>query len=55
MPRTGEKCDTSGIYNANCNNNHIKQVALSKGDTFPPCNTSGCSGAVNYTLSQATT
>lgn len=54
MPKTGETCQTSGIYNASCSNRHVKQVALSKGNTFPPCHTSQCAGSVTYTLSQAT-
>lgn len=56
MPNTGETCQQSGIYNATCTSNgqHVKQLALSKGDRFPPCNTSSCHGSVRYTLTQAT-
>jgi len=49
MPRTSEKCQQSGIYQANCQ--HRIQIALSKDDTFPPCR--NC-GAVTWTLVQAT-
>lgn len=54
MPKSGEKCGTSGIYNGTCNNQHVRQIALSNGDTFPPCHTSNCSGSVTWTLAQAT-
>ena len=46
---TGEKCQQSGLYDSDC---HTKQIALSKGDTFPPCRT--CSRSVTWTLTQAT-
>ena len=49
MPKTSEKCQQSGIYKGSCG---CKQIALSKGDTFPPCGS--CKKAVNYTLVQAT-
>jgi len=42
--RTGEECQRSGIYDSNC---HTKQIALSKGTTFPPCR---CRKAVMWTL-----
>ena len=42
--RTGEECQRSGIYDSNC---HTKQIALSKGATFPPCR---CRKAVMWTL-----
>jgi hypothetical protein len=32
--KTGEKCGQSGIYKSQC---HGQEVALSRGDTFPPC------------------
>ena len=57
MPHTGEKCQTSGIYDGVCKKNgthRVKQLAVSVGNTFPPCNTATCSGAVSYTLVQAT-
>jgi len=57
MPHTGEKCQTSGIYRGVCTTNGqhpVKQVALSVGNVFPPCNTAQCSGKVTYTLIQAT-
>ena len=42
--RTGEECQQSGIYDSNC---HTKQLALSKGATFPPCR---CRQAVIWIL-----
>jgi hypothetical protein len=45
---TGHKCPQSGIYTPNC---RCKQIALSKGDTFPPC---GSHGSVTWTLTQST-
>jgi hypothetical protein len=54
MPATGETCQQSGIYSGKCGKQHVKEIALSKGDRFPPCNTSACSGAVTYTLKTAT-
>lgn len=62
MPHTGEKCQTSGIYDGICtkNGHRLKQIALSEGDTFPPCNVPGsgsappCQGSVSWTLAQAT-
>jgi len=49
MPATGKKCEQSGIYRPDCRE---KQIALSKGETFPPC--ASCHRAVNWTLVQAT-
>jgi len=49
MPRTSEKCQQSGIYASSCSDR--TQIALSKGDTFPPCRNHG---AVNWSLIQAT-
>lgn len=49
MPTTGHACATSGIYSPNCQG---RQIALSKGETFPPC--SHCNQAVTWTLVQAT-
>jgi hypothetical protein len=49
MPSTGHKCTQSGIYKNDC---HAKQIALSNGETFPPC--SHCYQAANWTLVQAT-
>jgi hypothetical protein len=49
MPSTGHKCTQSGIYANDC---HAKQIALSVGETFPPC--SHCQKAVNWTLVQST-
>ncbi len=50
MAHTGKKCDRSGIYQSNCS--HKIQIALSKGDTFPPCR-EGNHG-VSWTLLRAT-
>ncbi len=49
MARTSEKCQQSGIYQSTCADR--LQIALSKGDTFPPCRSHG---AVNWTLIRAT-
>jgi len=46
---TGDKCPTSGIWAPNCAG---KQIALSVGETFPPC--SHCRRAVVWTLVRAT-
>ena len=48
--RTGTKCDQSGLYESVCS--HKTQIALSKGDTFPPCQ-KGDHG-VNWSLIRAT-
>lgn len=49
MPNTSEKCQQSGIYQSNCTD--AIQIALSKGDTFPPCRNHG---NVSWRLIQAT-
>jgi hypothetical protein len=49
VPLTGAKCQQSGIYGNDC---HAKQIALSRGETFPPC--SHCRQAANWTLIRAT-
>ena len=49
MPSTGHKCSQSGIYQNSC---HSKRIALSVGETFPPC--SSCLKAANWYLVQAT-
>jgi hypothetical protein len=46
---TGTKCNQSGIYQSNCSDR--LQIALSRGDTFPPCRNHG---SVNWTLVKAT-
>jgi hypothetical protein len=51
MPTTGHKCVTSGIYRSSCNAR--TEIALSKGETFPPC--SHCRQAVSWTLVRPTT
>ena len=47
--QTGQKCPASGIWSPNCQG---KQIALSVGETFPPCN--HCRRAVTWTLVQPT-
>lgn len=49
MASTGQKNTQSGIYQSDCTD--VLQIALSKGDTFPPC---GKHGVVNWYLIQAT-
>ncbi|MCA1701917.1 MAG: YjzC family protein [Actinobacteria bacterium] len=49
MARTSEKCQQSGIYQSACADRI--QIALSRGDTFPPCRNHG---AVGWILLQAT-
>lgn len=49
MNSTGHASPTSGIWQPNCQG---KQLALSKGDIFPPC--SHCHKGVSYTLVRAT-
>ncbi|HLF44434.1 MAG TPA: YjzC family protein [Acidimicrobiia bacterium] len=49
MPSTGQKCQQSGIYQSGCTDK--TQIALSKGDTFPPCRNHG---SVNWALIKAT-
>ncbi len=49
MASTGQKCTQSGIYQSVCSDK--LQIALSKGDTFPPCRTHG---SVTWNLIRAT-
>lgn len=49
MPSTGERATVSGIYANDC---HAKQIALSKGEIFPPC--SHCRRAAHWRLIRAT-
>jgi hypothetical protein len=49
MASTGQKCATSGIHQSTCIDR--LQIALSRGDTFPPCRNHG---SVNWNLLQAT-
>ena len=46
---TGHKCEQSGIYRSNCCH---ERIALSKGETFPPC--TKCRHAATWTLAQST-
>jgi hypothetical protein len=50
MPSTGHKSSASGIYRSDCSGK--KEIALSVGETFPPC--SHCHRAVNRSLVRAT-
>jgi hypothetical protein len=50
MTSTGQKCGTSGIYRSSCNGR--TEIALSIGETFPPC--SHCRKAVTWSLVRAT-
>lgn len=49
MNHTGYKCGRSGIWQSSCTDRI--QIALSNGDTFPPC---GKHGGVNWTLIKPT-
>lgn len=49
MPQTGHKAAVSGIYANDC---HAKEIALSVGETFPPC--AQCRRAVNWRLIRRT-
>jgi hypothetical protein len=49
MGTTGSRNQRSGIYRSDCTCR--LQIALSKGDVFPPC---GKHGAVGWILIQAT-
>lgn len=40
---TGQTCTQSGIYR--CSKHSSKEIALSKGETFPPCSYDGGHGA----------
>ncbi len=51
LPSTGHEATQSGIYQGD--DAHQEQIALSKGETFPPC--SHCRRAVNWHLVRATT
>jgi hypothetical protein len=50
MAHTGHKCERSGIYQGQ--DSCKVQIALSKGDTFPPCGQ--CGKGVDWTLIRAT-
>jgi len=49
MPQTGHTCPQSGIYANDC---HAKEIALSVGETFPPC--SHCRRPADWRLIRAT-
>jgi hypothetical protein len=49
MGTTGSRNTQSGIYQSNCSDR--LQIALSRGDVFPPCRNHG---SVTWTLIQAT-
>lgn len=48
MGKTGEKCQQSGVYR--CNMHSSYEIPLSKGETFPPCNSGGGSHAATWVL-----
>jgi hypothetical protein len=50
MASTGHICQQSGIYRGDCHRS--KEIALSKGETFPPCH--NCHRAINWKLSRPT-
>lgn len=50
MSSTGQKCEQSGIYQGQ--DSCRVEIALSKGDTFPPCGQ--CRKAVTYRLIRPT-
>jgi hypothetical protein len=52
MPRTGETCQTSGIYKVINHIKHPKEITMVKGKEFPPC--SECHEKVEYQLKEAT-
>ncbi len=53
MPRTGQVAEVSGVYRNDCAApGHHREIALSQGETFPPCR--DCHRAVNWTLVRRT-
>jgi len=50
MGMTGHKNDVSGIFQSSCRCR--SEIALSKGETFPPC--SHCKKATNWVLVRRT-
>ena len=52
MSRTGEICQTSGIYTVVNHINHPKEITMVKGHVFPPC--AECHQGVEYRLKQPT-
>lgn len=54
MPQTGQTVPESGIYRNDCAQaNHKKEIAISRGERFPPC--SGCRRPITWTLVRRTT
>jgi len=54
MPQTGQTVPESGIYrNDGAQANHKKEIAISRGERFPPC--SGCRRPITWTLVRRTT
>jgi len=53
MGSTGQKAAESGVYRNDCNlSGHKREIALSKGETFPPCG--GCTRSVTWILVRRT-
>lgn len=46
--KTGETCQRSGIYTPENAHKHAAEIALSKGERFPPC--AGCRLAITWSL-----
>lgn len=42
MNQTGNKCTQTGVYK--CQTHPSNEIAIAKGDTFPPCKSGGTHG-----------
>jgi len=51
---TGDICQQPGTYSGTCQNHHVQEVAVGKGDAFPPCHSAGCLYPVNWTVKTPT-
>ena len=45
---TGEKCQTTGVYY--CVRHTTQEIAIAKGDTFPPCREGGGNHGTTWIL-----
>ena len=53
MPQTGQLASESGIYRNDCSlAGHKREIALSRGEKFPPCR--DCTRSVTWTLVRRT-